>query len=122
MAALYLWINAALYVVIAVICLLRPTATAAQVGFGALTRGGLSEFITVYGGMELGLAAFFAVCAWHGDWQKIGVVLAICIYVPIAACRVITLMTTDASHANWMLFSLEATLAVLAVVLGWRMR
>lgn len=60
MVASYLWVNALLYAVIAGLCAIKLAATSQSMGFLSRDRGGLSGFLTVFGGMELGLALLFA--------------------------------------------------------------
>jgi hypothetical protein len=48
-----------LYAGLAAWCTCRPHRAAEQVGFQLRPGAGESEFVTVYGGLELGLAAIF---------------------------------------------------------------
>lgn len=87
MTALYLWLNAVIYVLFAILCTWRASATASNVGFLTLSAGGLAEFITVYGGLELGLGIFFAWLAHRPELHRTGLVLALALYVPIVIFR-----------------------------------
>lgn len=89
MIAIYLWANALLYAVFAALCTLKASATSQSMGYLSLDRGGRSEFLTVYGGMELGLALVFAWMAWRPVLNRTGLAIALLIYVPIVAFRLI---------------------------------
>jgi hypothetical protein len=59
MARLFLTVVGLLYLVLAVWCTAQPHSTAAAVGFTLQQGAGESEFVTVYGGLELALAILF---------------------------------------------------------------
>lgn len=86
----YLWLNAALYFVFALWCALGWKRTSAAMGYVQLDAGGRSEYLTIYGGLQLGLAGFFAWCAYAGD-ARAGLVLALALYVPIVAFRIVSI-------------------------------
>lgn len=110
MIAIYLWLNAALYIVFAAWCTLLPQRTAAGVGFTELTRGGASEYLVVYGGLQLGLGLFFAWCARSG-LERTGLVFALALYGPIVLWRAVTVAR------NWPVGTTTLTVAALEVIL-----
>lgn len=114
MSVVYLWINAICYLVLGVMCAARPRNVAEYVGF-QLGPGGVSEFVTVYGGLEFGLGLFFAFCAWYPDQVRTGIVFAACLYVPLALCRVVSLFATSPSNHNYQLAAVEVTLTIGAI-------
>ena len=63
MTAIYLWFNAALYALFALWCTLRHEATARAVGFVLPEPSGHSEYLVVFGGLQVGLAMFYAYIA-----------------------------------------------------------
>lgn len=87
MTGLYLGINAILYLGLALWCMILPEKTSAALGFNLVSSSGRSEYLVVYGGMQLGFAVFFALCAMKTGWQYQGIVFACCLYVPILLCR-----------------------------------
>lgn len=87
----YLWLNAALYLVFGLWCLLGWKRTSSAMGYVQLDASGRSEFLTVYGGLQLGLAGFFAWSA-AGDWGRGALVLALALYVPIVAVRIVSVL------------------------------
>ena len=49
-----------------------PVGGLATVGIAARNPAGLIELRALYGGLELGLGAFFLLCAARPDWQRPG--------------------------------------------------
>lgn len=121
----YLWTNAALYAAFGLLCLLKPTSTARSLGFTTLAPHGLVEYLTVYGGMQLGFAAFFAFGAMRGgDGALWTLWFALCLYVPIVLVRWAALMTVPGPMPNtaWALAGLEALLLLMGIGLAWGLR
>ena len=93
MISIYLWINAALYLLFGVLCLARIQSTSTNLGYVALNPAGRSEYAVVYGELQLGLSFFFAYTALpQNDAMKAGLILAIALYVPIAILRWMTIV------------------------------
>lgn len=90
---IYLWFNAVLYAVFALWCTVSPWRTATNVGFTALSNGGRSEYLVVYGGLQLGLALIFALLArGEASLVRFGVLASVCLYAPIVAYRIVTVI------------------------------
>jgi len=49
-----------------------PAGGLAVVGIAAANPAGLIELRALYGGLELGLAVFFLLCAMRPDWRRSG--------------------------------------------------
>lgn len=92
MTAAYLWLNAVLYAVFALWCAFRLDTTARSLGYLELSNGGRSEYLTVYGGLQWGLALAFAILAHHGELHRAGVLISLAIYVPLVLHRSISLL------------------------------
>lgn len=92
MAAIYLYLNAAMYAVFALWCALRLDSTAANLGYTALSASGRSEYLTVYGGLQWGLALVFAYTAMKPELQRPGIMIAIALYAPIVLHRTYSLL------------------------------
>ncbi len=122
MLNLYLYFNAVLYVVFAAWCTFASSQTAKAIGYEALSRSGVSEYLVVYGGLQLGLGLFFLYCAKAGE-QRIGLMLALAIYAPIVIYRAATLIR-QWPVANTTLYTalLEAAMLLGALALWWRAR
>lgn len=121
MTAAYLWINAALYAVFGVLCAINPRGTAKGLGYALPSNGGLSEYLTVYGGLQLGLAAFFAWVAMREDLHQAGLVLALALYIPIVLFRWMSVARLwPVERMTLGVGLLEAALLVAALLLWWR--
>jgi len=122
MIAAYLWLNALLFLGFAGWCTLKPNETAKALGYEALSRGGQSEYLVIYGGLQLGLAAAFALFAWQQTQRTTGLAFALCLYGGIVLYRAVTLWTYGPVPAlTWAVAALELVLLVIAAVL-WMTR
>jgi hypothetical protein len=120
--SLYLWINSVLYLLFALWCTASPWKTSANIGFTALSAGGRSEYLVIYGGLQLGLAAIFALLA-RGDisLQRFGITLSLCLYVPIVVYRLVTVARFwPVPGLTLIVGALEVTLLLVAFVLFLR--
>lgn len=118
MIAAYLYLNAALYAAFAAWCTLKPDGTARALGYEVLSRGGHSEYLVIYGGLQLGLAAAFALFASQPGWRVPGLAFALCLYLGIVVFRAATLWIYGPVPAlTWAVGALELALLVAAAVL-----
>lgn len=84
---IYLYVNAALYAVFALWCTLAPERTAKSLGYVSRNNDGKVEYLTVYGGMQWGLAILFATLATHKAPSTLALSIAIGLYAPLAFYR-----------------------------------
>jgi hypothetical protein len=118
---IYLYINATLYLLFAIWCTLAPSSTARNLGYVTLANAGRSEYLVIYGGLQLGLAMIFFMLARSAAYLNLGIVLAIALYAPIVLYRMLTVAR------NWPVGTvtiasgcLEALLLIGAVWLYYR--
>ncbi|MBL8299831.1 MAG: DUF4345 domain-containing protein [Rhodanobacteraceae bacterium] len=118
MVIAYLLINAVLYAAFALASSLVPERIAAALGF-TLDAQGRVEFLTVYGGLELGLAAFYAWTVYAGpEPQRTGLVFSLFLYAGLVIYRLAGILrygvpgTTMLAVAGLELFLLLAALAL----------
>lgn len=115
LARIYLALVGLLYAGLAAYCSLKPADAARKVGFERLGDSGKSEFLTVYGGLEFGLAllllaplvrpattgyALFACIAVHGSLVAFRA-------VSVALHRDISPFTTRLAVGEWVIFLLS---------------
>ena len=91
MTNIYFWINALLYFLFALWCTVRKEQTSMASGFTEINNSGWSEYLVIYGGLQLGLAAFFVYLAIHGEFYKIGLIFSLFLYFPIVIFRLISI-------------------------------
>jgi hypothetical protein len=92
MASAYLYLNAVLYLVFAIWCSVAPTSTAENLGYRSLSSGGHSEYLVIYGGLQLGLAIIFWLLARSPSTLRLGLLISVSLYAPIVLYRVITVV------------------------------
>lgn len=117
--SVYLWLNGALYLLFAIWCTASPWRTSANLGYLTLNASGRSEYLVIYGGLQIGLALIFALLA-RGDLslQRFGIVLSLCLYAPIVAYRLTTIVRFwPIPSMTLMVGALEVALLIGAGVL-----
>lgn len=87
MTVAYLAFNALLYAALGVWCALAPDSTAAFLGLTLVGPAGLSEYLAVYGGLQLGFAAFFGLAAAAPRHRPSALWFAALVYGGIVALR-----------------------------------
>lgn len=118
MVVAYLLFNAVLYLALGVWCTVDPDGTSGSIGYALTNDSARSEYLTVYGGLEVGLALFFAVCARTPSLRRGGLALAFFSYAAIATWRGVSLLSlADPGWFPRTMFPVEAVLAVLGFVL-----
>lgn len=118
--AVYLWTNAALYLLLAIYCTLRADAAARALGYSSLNASGQSEYLVIYGGLQLGLALFFGVLAREQGWHRLGILFALCLYLPIVLFRVASVIRYwPVQNLTLGVAGLEIVLLLVAAALWW---
>jgi hypothetical protein len=123
MATLYLAINASLYLSLAIWMTVDPWKTATAVGYKSLSAGGRSEFLVIYGGLQLGLALFYGITAATPALHRFGIVFSLCLYAPLVVYRTITLIRfLPSRRATWAVSALELALLLGAIGIAFQYR
>lgn len=121
MTALYLWINAGLYALLAIWCSVMPVRTSQAIGFIELSNSGRSEYAVIYGGMQFGFAFLFAWAALSGNYRS-GLVFSLAIYIPILLFRIISVARYwPVSTTTLATGALEVVLTACAILLWFRL-
>lgn len=121
--ALYLWINGIVYLGLGAWCAILPDKTSQAIGFGLTNASARSEYITVYGGLEIGMGIFFCLCAAQPGLRSAGVLFGLCLYAALAIFRVGTLVALEGvgSFPKTMVV-VEIGMAVWAALLWFKAR
>jgi hypothetical protein len=118
MLRMYLLVNAVLYVLFAVWCTVMPGKTAEVLGLTFRSGSGKSEYITVYGGLEFGVAMFFLLAAMRPEMRQAGLLFALLFYGGLVAWRIPTLLLVPGVHrVTYGFAATEAVLLGMAVLL-----
>ena len=117
----YLLLNALLYAAFAVWCTLAPEKTATNIGYEIRSGSGRSEYLTVYGGLQLGMAVYFLIAGLRSGYQSGGLLFALCLYTTIIAFRLFTFATVAGiGQLTFVVAGLELLLGGAAALLWWR--
>ena len=123
MAIAYLITNTLLYLALAAWCIVSPQSTSQAVGFSLISGSGRSEYLVVYGGLQIGLAIFFALCAYYPMWTYMGIVFGCCLYCPILICRIISFLKFEGiGNVTIGTGILELVLTISGLYLLWSLR
>ena len=118
MVKAYLLLNAGLYILFALACTLMPERSARVVGLAFGSPSGKSEYITVYGGLEFGVAMFFLVAALRPEFRTAGLLFALLFYGALVLWRIPTLlMISGIGRATFGFAAAEFVLGALAAAL-----
>ena len=117
MAAAFLALNAVIYLGLGLWCTLDVDGTSRSIGFTFAKTAARSEYVTVYGGLEVGLGLFFAVAAWYEPLRQAGLLFALLTYGCLALFRIGTLIAySDLGRFPWIMIAIELPMAIGA---GW---
>ncbi|MBL9088372.1 MAG: DUF4345 domain-containing protein [Planctomycetia bacterium] len=124
MVVAYLAFNAVLYAVLGLWCALAPGTTSTFVGLAPVGAAGASEWLAVYGGMQLGFAAWFGLAAARPAHRASGLAFAALVYGGIVALRTTAVARVgfEALGNARFAYGLELGLLAAALVLLARRR
>lgn len=118
-AALALASCAAGFAAFGLLFLLRPS-TGLLIGIDPTTPAAATDLRAVFGGMELGLAAFVAHCARRPDTLRTGALVAALVFAGMVLGRALGLLLDGPAPATFLLGGAElAGLAVALLALRW---
>jgi hypothetical protein len=98
--------------------MLNPERLARAVGYYTMDNSGSSDFLVVYAGLELGLAAFYFALAAEEGREEIGLLFSLCLYGGLVLFRIPSLLLYN--PVRWITHAtagLELLLLLAALVL-----
>ena len=114
----YLYINAFLYFVFAVWCLIKLYGTSKFLGYQFVNDFGKVEYIAVYGGMQLGFSIFFIIMAYYPSFHTAGLIFSVAIYACIVILRTSSaLYFGNIQKTTYIVGALEYCLCILGIIL-----
>lgn len=117
----FLIFNGILYVALGVWCTLLPTKTSQAIGFGLPNNSARSEYIVVYGGLELAMGLFFLLCAFKAGMAEAGLWFALLTYGCLMVFRIGTIVALkDLSAFIYTMVVVETVMALLSAYLVWQ--
>lgn len=91
-AKIYLGFVSLIYIALAIWCSVQPNVTSDKVGFELKGGSGQSEFMTVYGGLEFGLALVLLATLIRNETVRFGVLACVLIHGSLVVFRSISLV------------------------------
>lgn len=122
MLVIYLAFNAVLYAAFALWCAIAPQQTANFLGLTPANPAGESEYLAVYGGLQAGLAVFYALAVFLPEHRKAALLLSLTMYGGIVLLRTMAglrLGFGELGNARFA-YGLEIVLLIAALVLVLR--
>lgn len=117
----FLIFNGVLYIALALWCTILPTQTSQAIGFGLPNNSARSEYIVVYGGLELAMGAFFLLCAFRPGMIGAGLWFALLTYGCLMIFRWGTILTLkDLSAFIYTMVAVETAMTAVSAWLVWR--
>ena len=123
MVRIYFWVNAAIYALVGLACMLNPDRLARAIGYYTMDNSGSSDFLAVYAGLELGLAAFYLAVAADERREEAGLLFSLCLYGGLVLFRIPSLFLYNPGRwVTHVTAGLELLLLLGAIVLRARAR
>ncbi len=105
-----------LYLALAAWCSLSPAVTSQKVGFELKPGSGQSEFLVVYGGLELGLALFFLLPLVRSEFLTASLLCCLVVHACLVLFRTASFflyhglspMTYQLAVGEWIILILAA--------------
>ncbi len=108
----------AMYIALAVWCSVQPERTSNTVGFQLRPGSGQSEFLTIYGGLELALGLAFLAPLLRDEYVPYSLLLCLVVHASLVAFRTAGfLMFSDIPRTTYYLAAAEWG---LLLIVGWR--
>lgn len=116
MTQFYLYFNSVLYLLLAVWNTANLQSAATRLGYLTMSDRGRSEYLVVYGGLQIGLTILFYLLARNTSDLSLGLRISVGIYAPIVLYRIVTgLMNWTLSCSTLGAIGLESLLLIAAI-------
>lgn len=120
-AKLFIGLVGVMYMGLAIWCSVQPNVTSKKVGFDLMNGSGQSEFITVYGGLEFGIALLLLASLFRTETLVYGLWAAMLIHGSLVLFRTISFFlysnigsfTYRLAIGEWVIFLASTALLVL---------
>lgn len=101
-----------MYLALGIWCALSPEKTSAVVGFELIGGAGKSEFLTVYGGLEIGMGMTFLLPFWGERFLAYTLLVCVLIHANLVVFRTISFVcygdigsgTYKLAIGEWIIF------------------
>lgn len=111
-----------IYIVLAIWCAVAPEATSQSVGFILKSGSGQSEFLTVYGGLELALGIVFLWPLFQKEVTDFSLYVCVIVHGCLVLFRTIGFFvfigfestTYSLAGGEWLIFLMSLTLCIMS--------
>ena len=110
----------AMYVSLGIWCAVQPAKTSRTVGLEILPGAGQSEFLTIYGGLEVGLGLAFLLPLLWNSFERPALVFCLLVHAGIVLFRTIGFFAFSGLPRTTMMFA--AVEWVILLLCLWRLR
>lgn len=115
---IYLLVNAFLYLLFTVWCLIKNETSAHFLGYGFLNNTGKVEYLTIYTGLQLGFTVFLSIAAFKEEMRFTALLFLVCLYLGIMITRTSTaLYFGHLDKATYYVGGLEYVLGIWGVII-----
>jgi hypothetical protein len=122
MVVAYLAFNAVLYAALGAWCALAPESTSAFLGLTLVGPAGRSEYLAVYGGLQLGFAAFFGLAVAAPRHRASALGFAALVYGGIVVLRTTAVVRFGFAALGNARFAYVLEIVLLAAALALLLR
>jgi hypothetical protein len=119
-ARLVLVLSALPFAAIGLAFLVRPVAMASLVGVTLEGSAADNDVRAVYGGLQLGCAAFLAACAYVPGWLRPGLAAQLMTFGGLALARIVSWVAVGLPEGLGLLLHLGEVVGLAAGVWAWR--
>lgn len=115
----YLVLVGLLYLGLGLYCAFAPGAASKKVGFGLQGANGTSEFITVYGGLEVALAVLFFLALLSDEATRASLLACLIIHACLVLFRTASILLLDGVGGSIYRLAIGEWVILLAGLTVW---
>lgn len=107
------------YIGLAVWCMLKPSETSQTVGFQLLPGSGQSEYLTVYGGLQLGIGLYFLAPLFFEGLLVPALCFSTIAHGSIVLCRMTSFVLFTGIQRTTMILAVVEIVILIASAICW---
>ncbi len=123
MERIFLTVVGVAYLLLAVWCTVAPARTSQAVGFDLKPGSGQSEFLVVYGGLEVALGLIFLLPLLRSDQTLFSLQVCLIVHACLVLFRSVGFFVfTGIETKTYLLALVEWVIFLVALILWWRFK
>lgn len=121
--ALFCYVVGIMYLFLGLWCAVSPDKTSGVVGFELVGGSGKSEFLTVYGGLEIGMAMIFLLPILHQRFLEYSLLSCLLLHANLVLFRGLSfLYYSEIGSGTYKLAIGEWLIFLVSLSLYWKLR